>query len=60
MKSNIAAQFYSVKRVETLSKQMISREAMLLNRIKKLERDTLRTNKRISAQHGKIANQAKV
>ena len=39
---------------------MLSREAILQNRIKKIERDTEKTNKRISVQNEKLAFQAKL
>ena len=54
------ANFTTLKKVGALSKQLHSRESILANRIKKLERDTEKVNQRISNKQKSYLTQAKV
>ena len=54
------ANFTTLKKVGALSKQLHSRESILANRIKKLERDTEKVNQRISNKQKSYLTQAMV
>ena len=49
----------SVKKIAQISKQFFSREAQMVNRIRKLERDTMKINLRKNSLANNLANRAK-